>query len=58
MSFVMKLRRARSLLQRLLARGAWVAQVERPTLYLSSGRDPRLVRSSLVSGSAQSLEPA
>ena len=38
---------------------AWGAQsVERPTLDLSSGHDPRVVGSSLASGSALSVEPA
>ena len=40
-------------------RGAWVAQwLQYLTLELGSGHDPRVMRSSPVSGSTLSMEPA
>ena len=47
------------IIQKSPGRGAWVAQlVERPTLDLGSGHDPRVVRSSPALGFRLSVEPA
>ena len=39
-------------------RGAWETPLVNPTLGFGSGRDPRVVGLSPVSGSALSMEPA